>query len=51
MRKRYYYRVCEKCGARLDPGEHCTCEQEINDMIAHNGEMLEELLDAIRELR
>ena len=25
--------------------------QEINDMIAHNGEMLEELLDAIRELR
>lgn len=25
--------------------------QEINDMIAHNGEMLEELLDAVRELR
>ena len=25
--------------------------QETNDMISHNGEMLEELQDAIRELR
>ena len=25
--------------------------QEITDMLEHNGEMLEELLDAIRELR
>ena len=23
-----YYRVCENCGAYLDPGEHCDCENE-----------------------
>lgn len=23
-----YYRICEKCGARLDPGEPCSCEDE-----------------------
>ena len=28
MRKRYYYRVCERCGAHLDPGEVCSCERE-----------------------
>lgn len=22
-----YFRICEKCGATLDPGEHCTCEE------------------------
>ena len=21
-----YYTVCKKCGASLDPGEHCECE-------------------------
>lgn len=23
-----YYNECEKCGAHLDPGEHCDCEEE-----------------------
>lgn len=23
-----YYRVCQKCGAALDPGERCDCEHE-----------------------
>lgn len=23
-----YYRVCQKCGAALDPGERCDCEEE-----------------------
>ncbi len=23
-----YQYECEKCGARLDPGEHCDCEEE-----------------------
>ena len=23
-----YYRTCDRCGANLDPGEVCTCEQE-----------------------
>jgi len=23
-----YRYECEKCGARLDPGEHCDCEEE-----------------------
>ena len=23
-----YYKVCEKCGATLDPCEKCTCERE-----------------------
>lgn len=23
-----YYKVCDKCGATLDPGEKCTCERE-----------------------
>lgn len=21
-----YYKICEECGAVLDPGEHCDCE-------------------------
>ncbi|MEH2957795.1 hypothetical protein [Candidatus Merdisoma sp. JLR.KK006] len=23
-----FYRTCPKCGAALDPGEHCDCEKE-----------------------
>lgn len=23
-----FYRVCPRCGANLDPGEPCDCEQE-----------------------
>ena len=23
-----YYNECEKCGAHLDPGEKCDCEEE-----------------------
>lgn len=23
-----YYRLCDKCGCALDPGERCDCEQE-----------------------
>jgi predicted nucleic acid-binding Zn ribbon protein len=23
-----YYNVCEICGANLDPGEKCTCQEE-----------------------
>jgi len=23
-----YYNVCETCGAHLDPGERCDCEEE-----------------------
>lgn len=22
-----YYKICDKCGARLDPGESCDCEE------------------------
>ena len=23
-----YYRLCDRCGCALDPGEKCDCEQE-----------------------
>ena len=23
-----YYRICEECGAHLDPGEVCDCQKE-----------------------
>ena len=23
-----FYRTCPRCGAALDPGEHCDCETE-----------------------
>lgn len=26
--KRTYYKVCEYCGAHLDPGEKCDCGKE-----------------------
>lgn len=26
-----YYKVCPRCNANLDPGEHCNCEQERED--------------------
>lgn len=25
--KKTYYDTCPKCGANLDPGEHCDCEE------------------------
>lgn len=24
-----YYRICPECGAYLDPGEKCTCHEEL----------------------
>ena len=30
-----YYKVCEKCGATLDPGEKCTCEREYREEQEH----------------
>lgn len=27
-----FYRTCSRCGANLDPGEPCDCEQEENQM-------------------
>jgi len=28
MEPRHYYHTCPYCGANLDPGEHCDCEQK-----------------------
>lgn len=28
MKKKHYYNICPKCGAHLDPGERCDCEDE-----------------------
>ena len=28
MKKHTYYKVCEYCGAHLDPGEKCDCGGE-----------------------
>lgn len=30
-----YQYQCEKCGARLDPGEHCDCEGEVKREMEH----------------
>lgn len=30
--KHEYYRTCERCGAHLDPGEKCDCEEEREDL-------------------
>ena len=34
-RCRMYQYQCEKCGARLDPGEHCDCEGEVKHEMEH----------------
>ena len=26
-----YYSVCEYCGSNLDPGEHCSCQDQRQD--------------------
>lgn len=26
-----YYKICPRCGASLDPGEQCDCEQEAEE--------------------
>ena len=26
--KKHYFHTCPKCGANLDPGERCDCEDE-----------------------
>lgn len=28
MKKKYYYNTCSMCGANLDPGEPCDCQQK-----------------------
>lgn len=28
--RRNYFEVCQKCGAHLDPGEKCDCEEVKN---------------------
>ena len=28
---RTYYHNCEYCGSNLDPGEHCNCQNQIQD--------------------
>ncbi len=35
-RKMAYYNVCEKCGARLDPGEKCDCEERTKSEAREN---------------
>jgi len=32
--------ICDLCGAYLDPGEHCTCEEEKEEKIKRLMEML-----------
>ena len=27
-----YFDTCDKCGGTLDPGEHCDCENEIDEV-------------------
>lgn len=30
MKRRLYYHTCPCCGANLDPGERCDCEESQN---------------------
>ena len=32
------YRICEKCGAHLDFGEHCDCEDLVKNLKNKKGE-------------
>ena len=29
-----YYRECPRCGAHLDPGEHCDCKDDKKPVVA-----------------
>lgn len=31
VKKKYYYNTCSMCGANLDPGEPCDCQQKANE--------------------
>lgn len=31
--KKHYYVTCPYCGANLDPGEHCDCEDKSDESI------------------
>lgn len=43
MKKNNPYNTCQKCGANLDPGEKCDCEQR--------GEQLPGQIDLEEEIR
>lgn len=30
-----YYRICPRCGAHLDPGETCDCNENAAPVLAH----------------
>lgn len=32
-----YYRTCPHCGAHLDPGERCDCQQTVEYPVFHGG--------------
>ena len=38
-----YYHTCQDCGANLDPGEHCTCEN-LEPKLYRNGLVMVEAL-------
>ncbi len=37
-----YWYQCEKCGAHLDPGEHCDCEEEAKREAERRGNFYKE---------
>lgn len=43
-----YFRKCEICGANLDPGEKCTCEQERKQ--EENEKIISKQVNAIMQL-
>ena len=32
--KHFYFKICECCGAHLDPGERCDCRKETEERIS-----------------
>lgn len=43
-----YYRVCPICGASLDPGERCDCQdkEEAAPVLQHQNGMVEKVMTA-----
>ena len=38
-----YYRICPACGAALDPGERCDCEQKNKERDRKNEEVMKRI--------
>ena len=45
-----YYHTCERCGSNLDPGEHCSCQDQRDDQPKIDKDIAADLVKNLRNV-